>query len=356
MTDLLELAAELVAIPSVSHEEDSIATSIEQSLSSCDHLRVRRIGDSVIAGTDLGRKFRVLLAGHVDTVPPFAGFEPHTDGETLRGLGAVDMKGGLAVLLDLARTVTRPECDVTFLFYACEEVEHRHNQLVHIARDHRDLLRADAAILGEPTGGIVEAGCQGTMRVSVAMAGKRAHTARPWQGTNAIHRLGPVIERIRAYEPRSVQIDGCEYREQMQAVSVAGGIAGNVVPDSARLVVNFRFAPDRDVDAAQLHLRGFLADVIDEHAGDSVELIDVSPAAPPSLTHPLLEKLLEHSARPPRAKLGWTDVATLWSVGVPAANFGPGDPALAHTPDEVISRAELDSAREALGRLLSDPC
>ncbi len=352
MTDLLFLTAELVAIPSPSHQESALADHVETQLRDVGHLTVDRFGDTVVARTTLGRPRRLLLAGHLDTVPPFAEGGHRIEGDTLSGLGAVDMKGGLAVLLDLARSVPAPAVDVTFVFYPCEEVERRHNGLGRLVSERPEILAADAAVLAEPTGSLVEAGCQGTMRLDVTLAGRRAHTARPWTGVNAVHRLAPVLRTLESYVGRCVDLDGCRYTEQLQAVGVRGGVAGNVVPDEAVITLNFRFAPDRDVAAAEGEVRRLLHDALDPGAGDRLVVVDAAAGAPPALDHPLLSGLVGATGQPPRAKLGWTDVATLSAAGVPAANFGPGDPLLAHTPDEHVSRAELTSVRDALGQVL----
>ena len=352
--DLLALAAELVAVPSVSHHEAALAGTVEAALRQAPHLQVERIGDTVVARTALGRQQRLVLAGHLDTVPPFDTAGPVVDGDELRGLGAVDMKGGLAVLLDLACTVVDPAVDATYVFYACEEVARRHNSLGRLARQRPDLLSGDAAVLAEPTGAVVEAGCQGTLRVTVSLRGRRAHTARPWMGTNAVHRLGPLLGLLQRYQPRHVVLDGCRYAEQLQAVRVDGGVAGNVVPDAASLTVNYRFAPDRDAAQAVDELHRLLGPALDPAAGDTVEVQDVAAGAPPALTAPLLAEIAARSGQPPRAKVGWTDVATFWEAGTPATNFGPGDPLLAHTPDEVVSRQQLQQVHAVLGAVLGE--
>jgi succinyl-diaminopimelate desuccinylase len=264
----------------------------------------------------------------------------------------VDMKGGLAVLLELARTVAEPDVDATYLFYPCEEVARRFNGLNALVADRPDILAADAAVLAEPTGGLVEAGCQGSMRVQVTITGRRAHTARPWAGINAVHRLAPVLRALESYVPRRVVIDGCEYTEQFQAVAISGGVAGNVVPDESVITINLRFAPDRDIEGAEMEIHRLLGDALDSHAGDRVEVVDVAAGALPGLDHPLLSGLVRATGQPARAKLGWTDVATLSAAGVPATNFGPGDPLLSHTPDERVSRAELTAVHDALRHLL----
>jgi len=351
-TDLLQLAAELVAVPSVSRHEQVLADLVADRLRACPHLQVERVGDSVVARTELGLPQRVLLAGHLDTVPAAQQMTTRIEDNVLWGLGAVDMKGGLAVLLDLACAPGIPTVDATFVFYACEEIARDENGLVRITTERPDLLTADVAILAEPTGGRVEAGCQGTARAEIRLRGRRAHTARPWTGVNAVHRLVSVLQLLSEYQPRPVEIDGCVYTEQLQAVAVTGGVAGNVVPDEAVVTVNFRFAPDRDEAAATAELQRLLSGVIDPVAGDTVEVVDIAGGALPALDHPDLAKLVALTGSPPRAKVGWTDSATLASTGVAATNFGPGDPLLAHTPDEHVSRAELQHVRRTLAGLL----
>ena len=348
---LLGLATALVGIPSVSHNEGAMADAVQAALTLCTWLKVERVGDNVVARTDLGRAHRLILAGHLDTVPAAAGNEePHVEGTTLYGLGAADMKGGLAVFLHLAGSISEPAVDVTWCFYSGEEVAHEFNGLGHLWTQRPDLLEGDAAILGEPTGGLVEAGCQGTLRIKVSLAGARAHTARPHTGRNAIHRLAPVLEAVHNFEVRRPVIDGCEYAEQLQVVLVEGGVAGNVVPDHVVVVINHRFAPDRTVAQAESMVREMLAPYLEP--GDHWELLDASAGAPPSLEHPLLAALVAATGAPPRAKVGWTDVASFWEHGIPAANFGPADPLLAHTPGEHVSAAELSGVASALEALL----
>lgn len=349
--DLLARTAQLVDIPSPSHEEGALADFLESELSDEPWLRVERVGANVVARTNLGRDRRVVLAGHLDTVPFDGRAVSHVDGDVVRGVGATDMKGGLAVIAEVARTVSEPAIDVTYVFYACEEVDPQLSGLLQIEAERPDLLVADAAILGEPTAGVVEAGCQGTMRLAVTLRGERAHTARPWSGSNAIHRLSSLLEVITSYEARRPVVDGCEYRESLQAVKVEGGVAGNVVPDRARLVVNHRFAPDVSVAEATRRLQSMMAPALGPE--DSVEVESCAPAARPYLDNPLLAALVRSTGGTPRAKLGWTDVAFFAQRGVPAANFGPGDPELAHTPRERIERGELEACYAGLVTLVS---
>jgi succinyl-diaminopimelate desuccinylase len=352
-TDRLAATAALVAVPSLSHHEGELADRVEGRLREVEGLEVIRVGDNVVARTDRGLDRRLVVAGHLDTVPPAAGNDvPRIEGDVLWGLGAADMKGGLAVMLELAASLDDPVCDITLIFYVAEEVARVHNGLLSLAAARPDLLAGDAAVLCEPSGAVIEAGCQGVLKVEVTVGGQRAHTARPWMGRNAVHRLGPVLERIAAFPARTPEIDGCRYREALEAVAVAGGVAGNVVPDTATVTLSHRFAPDRDAAQAEAALRELLVDVLDPEQGDRLEVVDVSPAAPPSLGHPLLARLLDATGAPPRAKLGWTDVAFFAERGVPAVNFGPGDPELAHRADERVERSSLDAAYEILARVL----
>jgi succinyl-diaminopimelate desuccinylase len=351
--DLLQLTAELIDVPSVSYDEGPIADLIEAKLRPVPWLTVDRVGDNVVARTDLGRAQRLLLVGHTDTVPAadldgVSNDHARIEGDVLWGLGASDMQGGIAVFLDLAATVAEPAVDVSYVFYACEEVTGADSGLEALFVARPDLLAGDAAILGEPTDGVVEAGCQGTMRLRVTLAGARAHTARPWMGRNAIHRIGRLLGLVEAVEERRPVLDGCEYREALQAVRVEGGVAGNVVPDRATVLLNHRFAPDRSAEEAEASVRALLAPALED--GDTFELVDVAAGAPPGLTHPLLASLVERLEV--RAKLGWTDVARFAARGIPAVNLGPGDPLLAHTADERVHRESLESTRATLARLI----
>jgi len=349
--DLLDLTASLVDIPSVSHHEGAIADHLEAELRSLPHLHVERIGDNLVARTQLGRTTRVLLVGHTDTVPANGNERARIDGDTLWGLGAADMKGGLAVALALARTVPSPAVDVTYVFYAGEEVAAEHNGLAQLLRDRPDLLEGDLAILGEPTNGEVEAGCQGTMRREITLRGQRAHSARPWMGRNAVHRLGAVLRAVEAFEERQPIIEGCQYREALQAVAVGGGVSGNVVPDLATLTLNRRFAPDRTEAEAEAEVRALLAPVLEPD--DEVLVVDSAPAAPPGLSSPILRQLVDDHELTVTAKLGWTDVARFGAEGIPACNLGPGDPTLAHKADERVDRATLERAHAVLHAVLT---
>jgi succinyl-diaminopimelate desuccinylase len=354
VTDLLALVAELVEIPSVSHDEAALAASVESRLRRATGLEVERVGDNVVARTKLGRAERVVLAGHLDTVPPAGNERAVIEGDVCHGLGSVDMKGGVAVLLALAGELVEPVYDLTYVFYVCEEVEHRFSGL-ELLRDARpDLLAADAALLLEPTGGVVQAGCQGVMRFFVATRGTAAHVAYPWMGDNALHRLGAVLTAAAGFADRRPVLDGCEYRESLQAVWAEGGSRdrANVMPDRASVLFSYRFAPDRDGEAALAAIEELFGPALERRAGDTIEVEEIAAPAPPSLGHPVLAALVAASGAPARAKLGWTDVSRFAQWGVPATNFGPGDQDLCHHPDEHISRGELDATYATLATLL----
>jgi succinyl-diaminopimelate desuccinylase len=353
VTDLVASTAELVDIASVSHDEGRLADLVEARLRACAWLDTERVGDNVVARTSCGHSQRLVLAGHTDTVPPVGNAAARVEGDTLWGVGSSDMKGGLAVMLDLALATSSPSVDLTWCFYAREEIGRADSGLLELWTDRPELLAGDAAILGEPTGALVEAGCQGTMRLQISLRGVRAHTARPFTGRNAIHRLGLVLQRVAEWEGRTAMLDGCAYAEQLQAVAVDGGVAANVVPDAASVTVNFRYAPDRDAAAAEAFVRELLTGTFDTDDGDTFVVLDAADGAPPSLGHPLLAALVAQTETAPRAKVGWTDVASFWEHGVPAANFGPGDPLLAHHPDEHVTRVQLERTRAVLADLIA---
>lgn len=343
----MDLTAVLVDVPSVSENEADLADAVERALRALRHLEVTRSGNTVMARTNLGRERRVVFAGHIDTVPINDNLPSRREGGVLHGCGTVDMKGGDAVMLHLAATITEPRHDVTFVFYDCEEIDASRNGLGRIERGElKDWLLGDVAVVCEPSNGVIEAGCQGTMRIEIRTTGKRAHTARAWMGVNAIHALGEALRRLDAYEPRIVEIDGCTYREGLQAVKIDGGVAGNVVPDSAVLTVNHRFAPDRDLAAAEKHLR----EVFD---GFDVAVVDHAAGALPGLQAPPAKELVEAAGGQPVAKLGWTDVARFAALGMPAVNFGPGDPTLAHTKEEHVHVQQISDCARVLARWLT---
>lgn len=343
--DPVQLTRLLVDIESVSGDEQAIADAVEQALRALSHLSVTRRGNTVLARTDLGRAERVVIAGHLDTVPVNDNLPCVVETDVLRGLGTCDMKGGVAVALNLA-TIPDPSRDVTFVFYDCEEVDAARNGLFRLSQSDPDLLHADFAILMEPSNGVVEAGCQGTLRAQVVTRGERAHSARAWMGVNAIHLAAPVLARLEAYQPRRPVIDGLEYHEGLNAVLIDGGVAGNVVPDQCRVTVNYRFAPDRSEADAE----AFVCEVFD---GFEVTVVDSAPGALPGLAVPAAAAFVQAVGGTPAPKFGWTDVARFTALGVPAVNFGPGDPTLAHKQDECVPTAQIVAVHDKLTHWLT---
>ncbi len=342
------LTAALTDIASVSGEEKPLADAIERALAACPHLTVRRLGNTVIARTELRRKERVVLAGHIDTVPHAGNFPSSFDSERSRlsGVGTSDMKSGVAVQLRLAAGLASASRDVTYVFYECEEVAAERNGLFLLSRSAPDLLAADFAVLLEPSGGVVEGGCQGTLRASVTAAGARAHTARSWLGRNAIHEAGAILDVLREWQPRSPVVDGLRYREGLNAVAIEGGVAGNVVPDSCVVTVNYRFAPDRDAAEAEAYIRSLFSSW-------EVSLLDVAPGARPGLAEPAAAAFVAAVGGTPSAKLGWTDVARFAELGIPAVNYGPGISEIAHTPGEYVEVAAIAECESRLRAWLS---
>ncbi len=344
--DVVDLTAALVDIESVSGNEAAIADLIERALAEVPWLELWRHQHSIVARTALGRGERVVIAGHIDTVPVNANLPSRDDGQHLHGLGSCDMKGGVAVGLKLASQLATPSRDVTYVFYEAEEVEADLNGLGLISAVRPELLTADFAVLMEPSNAVVEAGCQGTMRVEVSTTGRRAHSARSWNGVNAIHATAEILTRLASYQPRRPVIDGLRYHEGLSAVGISGGVAGNVIPDACTVSVNYRFAPDRSVDEAADHLR-------EVFEGYDVEVCDTAPGALPGLDRPAAAAFVDAVGELPRPKFGWTDVSRFSALGIPAVNFGPGDPDLAHHDEERCPIDQLVSSEAAMLRWLA---
>lgn len=349
--DVAELTAALMNIESVSGNEHAIADLVETALAGIPGLHVHRDGDSIVARTMLGRTERVILAGHLDTVPlptvpGSRGTVPASwDGDTIFGRGATDMKGGVAVQLAIAATLAEPNRDVTFIFYDHEEVEASKSGLGRLQRNNPELLVGDFAILLEPTNGTVEGGCNGTSRFRVRTRGIAAHSARAWMGENAIHAAAPILARLAEHEPATVNVDGLHYRESLNAVSIHGGIAGNVIPDFCEVEVNYRFAPDKSVEQAETYVRAVLE-------GFEVECTDGANGARPGLQHPAAASFVAAVGQIPKPKFGWTDVARFSALGIPAVNFGPGDALLAHSDNEHVPAQAIRDCLAALTRWL----
>jgi succinyl-diaminopimelate desuccinylase len=332
--DAAALTVALCDIESVSGDERRLAEAIELVLREVPHLTVDRDGDAVVARTNLGRPERVVVAGHIDTVPLGDNLPCRVVDGRIHGCGTTDMKSGVAVQLLLAKHLTEPNRDVTYVLYDHEEVEADKNGLGRVVRNHPDWLAGDFAVLMEPTNATVEAGCQGTVRADVVLRGHRAHSARSWMGSNAIHAAGDLLQRLAAYEAAEVEIDGLTYREGMNAVGITGGVAGNVIPDECRVTVNYRFAPDKSEDQAADVVRRVLS-------GFEVEISDSAPGALPGLSHPAAAEFVAMVGREPLPKFGWTDVARFSALGVPAVNYGPGDPSVAHQREEYCDIAPI---------------
>ena len=365
LQDPVDLTAALVDIESVSHNETAIADAVEVALREVaqadESIEVLRIDNNVIARTHRGLPQRVILAGHLDTVPT-ADNVPSMRGvdaqgrDTLFGCGTVDMKSGDAVYLHAFATLAASQelqRDLTLIMYECEEIAAEFNGLRHLSESHPELLAGDVALLGEPSGNVIEAGCQGSIRLRLTAHGTRAHSARAWLGDNAVHKLAPVLSRIAAYEPQTVDIDGLDYREGLNVVWLEAGVATNTVPDEAVLRVNFRFAPNRSADEAMAHFRQVLG--LDEFAAEdlTVDVEDVSPGALPGLHAAAAKELVAVAGDVVKPKFGWTDVARFSALGIPAVNFGPGDPAYCHKKDEQIPVECITALWEDLRRYLT---
>ena len=337
----VELTQALCDIESVSGHETAIADAVEAALSNAAHLELFREGDAIVARTNLGRERRVVIAGHIDTVPINNNLPSEIRGDELWGRGTVDMKGGVAVQLKLAAELASPIVDITWIWYDNEEVSSELNGLGRLARVRSDLLEGDFAILGEPTAGNIEGGCNGTLRVDVRTSGKRAHAARPWMGHNAIHDLAPILGILAEYQPAELEVDGLDYRESLNAVLIGGGVATNVIPDEATVHVNYRFAPSRTGAEAIEHLRELFA-------GHELTVVDLAEGARPGLDAPLAQEFVAAVGGVPLPKYGWTDVARFSALGIPAVNYGPGDPLLAHADDERVPVAQITACENAL--------
>lgn len=344
--DIVELTAALVDIPSVSRDEALIAGLVEDALRAVAHLDVTRIGNTIVARTNLRRAERVVIAGHLDTVPVAGNAGARIADGKLAGIGSCDMKGGVAIGLKLAAALAEPNRDVTYLFYECEEIEASANGLTKLAATSPELMTADFAVLCEPTDGVVEGGCQGSLHVDVITRGTRAHSARAWSGHNAIHDAAEVLRRLTVYTPREPVVEGLAFHEGLNATGIVGGIAGNVIPDECRVGVNYRFAPDRTEAEALAHLQ-------DVFEGFELELLDSAPPARPGLDRPSAAAFAAAIGGTPRAKFGWTDVARFSVLGIPAVNYGPGDPGLSHTAGEYVGLDALHDCLAALRRWLS---
>ncbi len=349
-SNLVELTMAICDIESVSGNEAAIADEVEALLTKCAHLSVVRDGNAIVASTNLNRSSRVVIAGHIDTVPVANNLPTqlhHFEREqVIVGRGTVDMKGGVAVMLKLAVELQDPNVDISWVFYDNEEVASELNGLGRLVRNRPDLIQGDFAVLCEPTSALIEGGCNGTIRVEVSASGKKAHSARPWMGENAIHKLAPALEKLASFQPETLTVDGLEYRESLNAVLASAGIATNVIPDLATLTVNYRFAPSRSGEEAERLMREFFADF-------EVTVTDLAVGARPGLNTEPAQAFMASLGTEVKPKYGWTDVARFSALGIPAVNYGPGDPSLAHADNENVPVGHLFDCEAGLRRWLS---
>jgi succinyl-diaminopimelate desuccinylase len=348
--DVAELTRELVDIESVSGNEGQIADALDEALASYPHLSITRDGNAIVAKTNLGLAKQVVIAGHIDTVPvadnlpsKLMSFERE---QVIWGRGTVDMKAGVAVMAKLAAEITAPVMDVVWVFYDQEEIEASKNGLGRLVQNHPGLIQGNFAILCEPTAATIEGGCNGTMRVEIAFSGIKAHSARPWMGSNAIHKLGGVLNILNAYMPEELEVDGLVFRESLNAVSVSGGIASNVIPDQALLTLNYRFAPSRSVAEATEYLRNMFLDF-------EFTVVDSAAGARPGMNSPEAKAFVEAVSAAVNPKYGWTDVARFSEMGIPAVNYGPGDPNKAHADDENVPASQIYACEAGLRKFLA---
>ncbi len=348
--DVAELTRQLVDIESVSGNEAEIADAIEQALKPYAHLSLTRDGNAIVAKTNLGRAQQVVIAGHFDTVPvadnlpsKLMSFERE---QVIWGRGSVDMKAGVAVMLKLAAEITEPAFDVVWVFYDQEEIEAAKNGLGRLVRNHPELIKGNFAILCEPTAATIEGGCNGTMRIEIALSGIKAHSARPWMGSNAIHKIGGVLNVLNAYIPEEIEVDGLVFRESLNAVLVSGGIATNVIPDSASVTLNYRFAPSRSVEEATNYLRTLFPDSL-------FTVVDSAAGARPGMNSPEAQAFVAAVKASVNPKYGWTDVSRFSEMGIPAVNYGPGDPNKAHADDENVPASQIYACEAGLRNFLA---
>ncbi len=343
--DVATLTAAICDIESVSGNEKALADLIEEQLRLCDHLEVVRDGDAIVASTRLGRANRVIIAGHLDTVPVANNLPTRLENGVLHGRGTVDMKAGVAVQLKLASELANPTNDIIWIFYDNEEVASELSGLGRLVKNHPELIRGDFAVLCEPTSAMVEGGCNGTLRIKATVSGVKAHSARPWMGKNAIHHTAELLGRLASFAPETIEVDGLAYRESLNAVAIHGGIATNVIPDLVEIDINYRFAPSRTIAEAEAVVAKLLE-------GYPLELTDAAAGARPGLNHPIAANFIAAVGSEPKPKYGWTDVARFSELGIPAVNFGPGNPNKAHADDEAVDVAEIYACESALRKWL----
>lgn len=344
---LVSSLLELLRIPSVTGDERALADALARRYR---HEEVRRLGDSLIVGVEDPDRPNVLLVAHLDTVPPATSDGPPglRDGRVV-GRGASDMKAGLAVAMDVFEdpALRAGPHNTLLVAYAREEGPNADNELGPLLAAAAELRDADLAIVLEPTDLEVQLGCMGALHAEVAFAGRAAHSARPWQGENALTAAAPFLAELHGLAPRDVTVDGLGYREVVVATQAWTGSARNVVPDRFTVNVNYRFAPDKGLEAAEARVRELVADRA------AVTVVDRAPAGRPFRDAPLVSRFLSAVGATMGPKQAWTDVARFSEVGVPALNYGPGSTAQAHQAGEYVLVEDLLAARAGLARFLS---
>lgn len=355
-SQLFDITRALIDIPSVSEDETVLLDHVKESLPTSFHAVYDE--DSVaLFAQEPKRSIDVLLVGHTDTVPiadnvPAVVSNNVSAGRELVGRGASDMKGGLAVMLCLAKALDSSELqsqiNVGLLFFGREELPATRSALVPALKNCTSLQSAGFAILLEPTTNSVELGCQGNLNIDVSFNGLAAHSARPWLGDNAIHKAIGALAEIASASPNDVDIDGLVYREVASVTNISGGHARNVIPDNAKAQINVRYSPSLSASKA--------ADIWTQRFADSGATITVAgnaPGALPNRQHQGVQMLIALSNQHPTPKQAWTNVADFAAIGVPAVNFGPGDPALAHCDNEAISENALIANFDVLSTFLA---
>lgn len=349
---LFELTKDLIQINSVSGNEKQLVDKLENHLKSFSHLKLTRISNTLVAECKKPETAQIILAGHVDTVPPASNETVKIVGNTLYGLGACDMKGGIAVMIKLAESAKDFNVSTRFIFYESEEVEINKNGLQLLSRRQPELLKADGAILLEPTNSQLELGCQGVLLFNIQVKGVKAHAARPWKGVNSITRAPKIIESVKSFPKKKVMLEGVCYKESLEPVKFNSGSATNVIPDLAEITLSYRFAPDKSADIAQAEIFSHFKHVLDNSLGDNIVILEARNGAYPASKSGIFKQLFELTSNKVSAKLGWTDVAFFSENQTVAVNFGPGDPQLAHSPDEKLEKGELEQSYKILTQFL----
>lgn len=340
MSELAKTTLELVSIPSVTGNEQAMLDYLKRwAVPRFGEHRLRswRCGLAIVPDNHAGPLIAVV--GHTDTVAPAPGQTTEIKDDRVYGCGASDMKAGLAVMMALLENYP-----LLGLFYDREEGDQSDNGLVPLLEK---VPRPDLAIVLEPTSNVVQVGCVGSVQATVTFKGRRAHAARPWQGENAVYKAAPFLERLSRQQPRDVTVHGHVFKEVI-TLTTASTLDNprNAVPGEFVLNVNQRFAPGRTAEEAVQELRQLLNHEAELHVRDT------APAGDVCLDHPLLKAWLDKTSLTVEPKQAWTDVAQLTARGIPAVNFGPGDPAQAHQPGEWCPLPALDRCRQLLEELM----